>query len=136
MPGMSATLTVVLNGEPRLRYERDKALSGRQAEYLERMDERMNAGVELDGVHVPAPDSQQRVRFVAMQLVQALVRDDEALSAAMTGYLASRLPDLQQVRVRLEEGEAEIDLVFDEPYRESKVVQFVQSRADDPTTRH
>ena len=135
MPGMSAALTVVLNGEPRLRYERDKVLSDRQAEYLDRMDERMNAGIDLDGAHVPVPDSQQRVRFVAMQLVQALVRDDEPRTAAITGYLASRLPDLQQIRVRLEEAEAEIDLVFDEPYRESKVVQIVRSGVDDPT-RH
>lgn len=132
---MSAILTVVLNGESRLQYDRGRILSGRQAEYLERMDQRMNAGIELDGVHVPMPDSQQRVRFVAMQLVQALMRDDESRTAAMTGYLASRLPDLQQVKVRLEEGEAEIDLVFDEPYQESKVVQFVRSRAGTPT-RH
>jgi hypothetical protein len=132
---MSATLTVVLNGESRLRYDRNRVLSGRQSEYLERMDERMNAGIEMDGSHVPMPDNQQRVRFVAMQLVQALIRDDEPRTAAMAGYLASRLPDLLQVRVRLDEGEAEIDLVFDEPYQESKVIQFVRSGAEE-STRH
>jgi hypothetical protein len=128
-------LTVVLNGESRLQYDRGRTLSDNQAEYLDRMDERMDAGIELDGAYVPVPDSRQRARFVAMQLVNALVCEDEPRTAAMTGYLASRLPDLQQIVIRLEEGEAEIDLVFDKPYSESKVVRFVPRETDGPT-RH
>ena len=41
------------------------------------------------------------------------------------GFLALRLPELQQVRMQTSAGEAAIELVFDEAYRKQVAVDFI-----------
>jgi hypothetical protein len=42
----------------------------------------------------------------------------------MTTYLADRLPDLRQVKIRDHDGEIAVELVFDEDYVRQFPVQF------------
>lgn len=121
---MSNLMAVLLNGIAQIEYDRRKPLPDHQAAYLEQMDRRMDEGIEADGSVIEEPDRLQRAQFVAGNLAHAIKTGNEELAAAMTTYLAVRLADLKQVKIR-EEGEGfAIELVFDEEYVRQFPVQF------------
>ena len=121
---MSNLMAVLLNGIAQIEYDRRKALPDHQGAYLDKMDRRMDEGIEADGTVIGNPDRLQRAQFVAGNLAHAIKTGDEELAAAMTTYLAVRLADLEQVKIR-EEGEGfAIELVFDEAYVRQFPVQF------------
>jgi len=117
-------LTVLVNGEPQLEYDRGKALPEQQQAYLDLMDERMNRGIELGGVRVDSPDTLQRAQFVAIQVIEGLQDGNEPMVAASCAYLASRMPDLTQVKAQLVEQGYSVELVFSEPHVKEVAVQF------------
>lgn len=121
---MSDVMAVLFNGIGQIEYNRRKPLPDPHRAYLDRMDARMDAGIAVDGRVIAAPDRLQRAQFVAGSLAHAVVTDNEELAAAMTTYLAVRLPDLKQVKIREHEGEVAIELVFDEDYIRQFPVQF------------
>ena len=118
-------LVVLVNGEVQLEYDRGKALPESQLRYLDRMDRQMDAGVRLGADWVDQPDTQQRAKFVAMHLVEALQQDNEPSIAASCAYLANRLPDLKQVRAKLLGVGVSLELVFDKPYVVENTVSFI-----------
>ena len=122
--GPGAGLTVLINGEPHLEYDRDRILPAAQQLYLDRMDERMNSGIELGGLKVDSPDALQRAQFVAIQVIEGLQKDNEPVIAASCAYLASRMPDLTQVKAQLVDEGYSVELVFGEPYVKEVAVQF------------
>jgi len=117
-------LAIVVNGEVQVEYHRGKSLPQAQQAYLDRMDEQMGAGVKLGGVLVAQPDALQRARFVATQLLDGLQNGNDPLVAAGCAYLASRLPDLTQVKARVVDGGFSAELVFNEPYVKEVAVDF------------
>jgi len=121
---MSSLFAVLLNGIAQLEYDRNKPLSDYQGAYLDKMDQKMNDGILLGDTSIPNPDMGQRAQFVAANLAHAIKSDDEATCAAMTSWLATRLPDLKQVKLTEVEGEISIDLVFDEDYIKQHPVTF------------
>lgn len=108
--------TILVNNEAQLEYHRGKDLSAQQCAYLERMDQQMDAGVQLGGVCIEKPDRLQRAQFVAIQVLEGLQQGNEALTAAGCAYLARRMPDLTQIKASLVEGGFSVELVFNEPY--------------------
>ncbi len=121
---LDARLTVLINDEPHLEYDRGKRLPKSQQAYLGRMDERMDAGIQLGGIRVNSPDTLQRAQFVAIQVIEGLQDGNESLIAATCAYLASRMPDLTQVKAKLVEEGYSVELVFDEPHVNEVAVQF------------
>jgi hypothetical protein len=111
---MSDILTIYYNGEAVLQYDRNKPLTVRQIDSLERMDDKMALGIMLGNEFVIDPDPLQCARFVASQLGQALQSDSEQVIAATCAWLAVRAPDLKQVRMTEEADGLVIDLVVDE----------------------
>lgn len=107
-------MQVHVNGQPQIDYDRSKALSEKQQEYLDKMDEGMDAGITLAGEEIKEPDLLSRAKFVAGYLSQALFDDNEQMIAASTAWLAMRLPDLKQVKITQDGEQISIDLVFDE----------------------
>ena len=129
---MSNKLVVFLNGQSIVEYDRKIRLPGHQRQYLDKMDSDMDAGIEINGVHFDKPDLNQRAQYIAMYLVQAILKNNEAMIAAMSAYLANRLPELKQLKA-LEQGDnISVDLVFNEEDNNKVAVQF------DPTitTKH
>ncbi|VAW74344.1 hypothetical protein MNBD_GAMMA15-1341 [hydrothermal vent metagenome] len=118
------TLTVVIDGQPHLEYDRGKTLPTQQLAYLDRMDLKMDEGVALGGETVAQPDRLQRAQFVALHLLEAMQDGDDALIAASCAYLANRLPDLHQVKASLNGGAVSAELVFDEAYTKEVAVDF------------
>lgn len=119
-------LTVVMNGQAVIEYDRRKPLASRQRLFLDHMDRDMDSGFNLDGRQEASPDLLTRARFVATSLVQALEAQNDSVAAATCAYLAVRLPELKQVRADNKEGQVHIDLVFDEPHVQTQTVHFVR----------
>ena len=84
----------------------------------------MDEGIEADGRLIENPERLQRAQFVAGNLAHAIKTGNEELAAAMTTYLAVRLADLKQVKIREEGEDFAIELVFDEEYVRQFPVQF------------
>ena len=121
---MSDKLVILFNGQATVEYDRSKRLPGHQREYLDKMDSDMDAGFELSGEVIDAPDSVQRAKFVAMHLVQALMDEHDGMVAAGCAYLANRLPDLKQVKVVQQGEDLLLDLIFDQENDNQVIVQF------------
>jgi len=126
---MSSTMAVLLNGIAQVEYDRTKPLPDYQGAYLDKMDRKMEAeGIDIDGEPVQAPALAQKAQFVAANLASAIIADDEAQVAAMTTWLAVRLPELKQVKLREEDGGFAIELEFDEAYVKQHPVQITPRR--------
>ena len=123
---MTTLMAVLLDGIAQIEYDRRKPLPDYQAAYLDKMDRRMDAeGIDLGGELVAAPDPMQKARFVAANLAHAIVSDNEAQAAAFTTYLAARLTDLKQVKIRREADGFAIELDFEQDYVKQHPVQFM-----------
>jgi hypothetical protein len=129
---MERLMAVLLDGVAQLEYDRGKPLPDHQGAYLDRMDRKMDAGIEIDGRLVARPDRAQRAQFVAANLAHAIVADDAALAAAMTTYLAVRFADLQQVKITAHGDAFAIDLDFENPYVRQYPVRFDALKKRDP----
>lgn len=123
---MSDVMAVLLNGTAQIEYDRKIALPAKQQDFLQRMDQDMDAGIQLGNQYIEQPDQTQRAQFIALHLVQALLADNEQRIAASCAYLATRMPDLKQVKaVTKPDGAIGIDLVFTEDYRNQIKVEFM-----------
>ena len=104
------TLTIIVNGE--LAYEYDKAteLSEQQLTFLDKMDEDMARGIKIRGELISTPDRQQRATFIAMNLLKALMQQDEAKIMVSCAYLCSRFPTLTEVQASDQDDGVAIEL--------------------------
>ncbi len=117
-------LVIIYNDEPKLEYDRNKALLDHQALYLEKMDEKMKDGITIGEDQINNPDENQRAQFVAANLAHAIQTDHEAMMASLCSYLAVRLENLQQVIITEKDGGMEIDFNFDKPYAPAVLVDM------------
>jgi hypothetical protein len=122
---MNNIMAVLLNGIAQLEYDRSKPLSDYQETYLESMDAKMDSeGIDIDGQKVDKPDSNQKIQFIAANLLSAMKSNNEGLTSALCTYLATRVPDLKQIKYTDQDNEVTIDLVFDEDYQHQAQVNF------------
>lgn len=126
---MTDNLAIVLDSESQLEYRRSTPLGDQQLAYLDGMDRRMDAGIELSRVRIEKPDALQRAQFVALQLLRAVESGNEPVAAATLAYLANRIPDLKQVRATTRDGLLTFDLVFDRPYAKETKIEFLRPGA-------
>jgi hypothetical protein len=127
-PETDPMLTVVVNGEAVIEYDRRKPLAPRQALFLDRMDMDMDSGIGPEDQRGTSPDLMMRARFVANSLFEALDSQNDSVAAATCAYLAQRLPELRQVCADQKDGQTRIELVFDRPHVPTQTVQFVRPR--------
>ncbi|MDH5600300.1 MAG: hypothetical protein OEY78_03235 [Gammaproteobacteria bacterium] len=123
---MSDSMVVLLNGEAMFEYDRSIQLPAKQQQYLDRMDQKMDGGIQLGNETIVNPDQQQRAQFVAFTLLNAIKNDDEPVIAAMNSYLAIRYPDLKQVKADIDQDNDKVmfDLVFDKEHKNQVKVSF------------
>ena len=130
----SNTLIVQVNGSPILEYDRDKELSVAQHESLELMNEKLNQGITLGEHVITKPNLEQRVEFVAANLISALINEEEVLAAASCAYLATALPELKQIKALEKDGAVSIELIFDREYQKEMPMNYM--RIEKVTTQH
>lgn len=121
---MSDIFAVLIDGVAQLEYSRGTDLPQKQQDFLAQIDTRLEQGFDLGGEVISTPDLAQKAQLIALQLIQYIKKDDEAHAAAFCAWLATRLPDLKQVKIDDSSGEVSIELVFDEPYRKQAEVSF------------
>jgi hypothetical protein len=123
---MSGNMVVLLNGEALFEYDRAKSLPEKQKQYLDQMDLKMDSGITLGDDIIANPDQQQRAQFVAFTLLTAIQQDNEAVIAAMNSYLATRYPDLKQVKADMDNDTKRVmfDLIFDQEHKNQVKVSF------------
>lgn len=122
---MIQTMAVLLNGAAQIEFNRSQPLPAHQAVYLDKMDRKMNEqGIDIDGQLLTKPDLGQKAQFISANLAHAIRTDNEVQAAAMTTWLAVRMPYLKQVKIR-EHGEGfEIELDFEHDYVKQVPVTF------------
>lgn len=111
-------LVVVLNETPVLEYNRNKILSAKQRDSLKLMDERLEQGITLEEKLISHPSLEQRIEFVAANLVSALLNDEEVLAAASCAYIANHLPELKQIKAVTKDEQVSVELIFDREYQQ------------------
>ena len=121
---MSNIFAVIINGTPELEYDRTKPLSERQHQFLEKMDQELNTQIVMGDEVIQNPGIEEKAQFVTINLVNALHASNDSVAAAMCSYLATRVPNLKQVKVTENGGQMLIDLVFDEDYTRQVRVEF------------
>ena len=121
---MNNILTVMVENQSVIEYDRDVPLPAKQLAYLDKMDAQMDGGFAVGEDWVANPDPIQRAEFVSAALFQALRDNNEGLIAASTAYLANRFPELKQVKSSETAGETNIRLVFDEEAGDQVAVAF------------
>jgi hypothetical protein len=137
---MNNILAILLNGVAQLEYNREQPLPPHQELYLEKMDTQMDEGIQVGETMISSPDQNQRVQFVAGNLADAILNDQESAAAALCSYLAKTLPDLKQIKITQSSSEGaptvakntvdtnneiSIELVFDEHYQQQVPVKFL-----------
>ncbi len=95
---MHNLLTVIVNDEAVLEFDRSKPVPGHQRQYLDNMDAQMDQGIQLGKDFIESPNPLQRSQFVANSLVNSVLKDEYSIAIAMCTYLAKRLQDLQQIK--------------------------------------
>jgi len=125
-------LYVIVNDEPLLEFDRSKPVPGHQRQYLDHMDTQMDQGIQLGEDFIAQPNPLQRSQFVANSLINHLLKDEYSVAIAMCTYLGKRMPDLQQIKCKGEQGkELSIELVFDRSYQQSQQEQTIQFQKPD-----
>ena len=111
---MSPKLTVYINNESIIEYDRNKRLPGKQREYLDKMDTDMDGGFMLGDEKIENPGEKDRAKFVAMTLIHSIEADNEQMIVATCAYLASRQASLTEVRAVAEGENMMMDLIYDQ----------------------
>lgn len=119
-------LTVIVNDEPKLEFDRKKPVPGHQRQYLDNMDAQMDQGIQLGPDFIDNPHALQRSQFVANSLVNHLLKEEYSTAIAMCTYLAKRMPDLQQIKCKGDAERISIELVFDRDYQKAQQEQEIQ----------
>lgn len=118
-------LIVQVNGTPMLEYDREKTLTSAQQQSLILMEEKLSHGLSLGNEQVTNPSLEQRVEFVAANLISAILNDEEVTAAASCAYIARALPDLKQIKALEKNDEVSIELIFDREYQAEEKLNFV-----------
>jgi len=113
----SKLMAVFLNGVAQIEFDRNKKLSDFQVDYLDNMDSRMDQGISVGEQVIEQPDTTERVKFVAANLLHAIKGNDDSAAAAFCTYIGTRMPEIKQVRMTDINDEVSIELVFDKEYR-------------------
>ena len=139
MSMQDSTLHVIFNKESVLEFDRRKPVPGHQRSYLDKMDERMDAGIQLGDDFIESPNVLQRSQFVANSLVNSLLKQNYDQAIAMCTYLGKRIPDLKQIKcegTEDDDGGISIEFVYDRDYDEAQQEQTIQFHKPENTTKH
>ena len=109
---MSNMLSIYINGNKVLEFDKNQRLPGKQRQFLDNMDLDMDSGIEINDVQIPSPDKMQRANYVAMSLLYGIEHKDEGMLSTTCSYLANRLPELKQIRSLESDEEITMDLIF------------------------
>ena len=89
-------MQVHVNGQPQIDYDRNKPLTDKQQQYLDKMDAGMDAGINPGKEETKEHDLQQRAEVVAGYLSQDRFAERQERHGASTSVLAECVPRLEE----------------------------------------
>jgi hypothetical protein len=117
-------MAVVVNDQLMMQYDRNTPLPEHQQQYLDKLDTKFELGIELQNEFLANPDLEQRAKYMALSLMEGIIYQEDNKAAVSMAWLATRLPDLKQVKAIVDEQGAHFDLIFDREYQPHQVVHF------------
>lgn len=107
-------LTVFVNNESVFEYDSEITFDENQLAFLDKMDSDMENGIKIRGQLVTSPDSQQRLTFVAMNLIKGLQQDNQAVISSSCAYMINRHPELTEVHANDQDSSVNIELIYEQ----------------------
>ena len=91
---------------------------------LDRIDAKLLQGFRVAGEFIKQPSAEDKAMFMANMLIHALNQNDETKMGLCCSFLATRYPDLKQVRIVQHPDRTSIEMINDRIYVEETQVQF------------
>lgn len=128
MPDNNNTLHVLLNKQLVLEFDRNKPTPEIQLEYLNNMDARLDAGIQVGNKTIVPKNQLEKAQYVANNMVNSLLKDDFNQAIAMCTYLGNRLKDLKQVVCVGKEDDSgmQIEFVYDRNLQQQQQEQTIK----------
>ncbi len=118
----------LMEDQEMLSYDRSQTLPEQQKNYLDNMDTMMDKGFILGEESISNPDFQQKTQFVALNLVNALLKENDQEAIMLFTYLVNRMPELKQAKAKTKEGASGrrigVEFIFDEVKSQGQKIQF------------
>jgi len=121
---MLDNLAIVVNDQLKLEYDRAKELPENQQQYLSNIDQKFSSGLELQGEQIDKPTIEQKARYMSLILMESIIYQEDDKAAVSMAWLATRLPDLKQLKATVDEQGTQFELIFDREYKPHQVVDF------------
>lgn len=119
---------VSLNSKKVLEFTRDHQLNDKQHKDLKKLDQKLNSGITIAGKFIRSPNVNDKNIFIASNLVTALDTGNDSIAAISCAYLATRHPDLKQLKISTTEDQISIQLIFDKEFTEQIPIKFVAKK--------
>lgn len=110
---MSQYLKIILNNEAVLEYDRNTRLPGKRRQFLDMMDVDMDEGIIIGGDIVEYPNFKQREKYVAMNLIEGLHKNEDSLVSVTCAYLSNRAPTLKEIRANECGDDVSMELIYE-----------------------
>ncbi len=117
-------LAIVINDQLKLQYDRSKQLPEHQQQYLSNLDNKFTKGLELQGEKIDDPNIEQKARYMSLILMESILYKEDSKAAVCLAWLATRLPDLKQLKAIVDDQGTQFELIFDREYQPHQVVNF------------
>lgn len=117
-------LSIVVNDELVLQYDRNQDLPEHQQQHLDILDNKFDQGIELQGKFLDNPTIEQRAQYMSLSLMEGIMYQEDPKAAVSMAWLATRLPELKQLKVFVDTEGSQFELIFDREYEPHQVVQF------------
>ena len=109
-----------------LEYDRLKPLNKKQKEDLSRIDAKLSQDDSAKEHPGSKPNPLKSTELIACTLIKALQTGNDHITAASCAWLANRIPELRQVKVKTEDAERiSIELIFNRGYQPEQTIHFV-----------
>ncbi|MDH5392455.1 MAG: hypothetical protein OEY11_04615 [Gammaproteobacteria bacterium] len=108
---MGQYLTIFINDEAIFDYDGTSSIDDERQLFLDKMDADMRRGIKIQGQAIDSPNSDQRARFVVLNLIRALQQENNAIISASCAYLSHNKPELIEIRASNSQGPIEIEFI-------------------------
>lgn len=94
-------------------YDKNTRHPARLRRFFDEMDQNMDSGIQLGAEQITSPQRADKISYVAMQLVRAVDAHNNNMIEMTAGWLVVHAPELDEVRVTLENDNFSMQLVMD-----------------------
>ncbi len=125
MASTSSIFTVSLNSTKVLEYFRERELNQKQIDDLKQLEAKLNKGISIAGKYLKAPSTKDKAIFMANNLANALLTENESIAAISSAYLATRYPDVKHLKIATRDNQLSIEIIYDKEFTEQTPIKFI-----------